>query len=299
MISIVPFNQRHEDAVLAFWQSLHPDWTWLRDRERVVDMFAEDEDVERKDYVVRSDKSVIATVFTQCVRRSGWLPSRFVHIETRPATLGSRWLEPLLEAIEGIDQRGHDTWHVINVEENLLLDLQPILELAGFSPHSKVLRVEWTGQFIRTTDAGPVLFERYAGGSLETDQAIVDLYERSFRRSRFAAPLRLQRLWKPWPGQQFREYALGWMNDSLVGLVEWGFFSGTAVMNTMAVARSCWGTGLAQALMTWVMQIILQEGHRSILGTTQSNNAASIAVQQKLGWQINRVLAHTFVRKLQ
>src|SRR5262249_40805727 len=154
----------------AFWESLHPDWTWLRDRERVMDTFAEDEDVERNDYLVRLHKSLIATVFTRCLRRSSWLPSRFVHVETRPATLRSRWLGPLLEEIQGIDQRGHETWHVINVAQNLLLDLQPILDLSGFCQHSKVLRMEWRGQFIRTTDAGPVLFERYIGGSPETDQ---------------------------------------------------------------------------------------------------------------------------------
>jgi len=92
MLSIVPFNQHDADAVLAFWQSLHPDLAWLRDHERVADAFTKDEDEERDNYLVRSDQSVIATVFTECVRRPGWLPVRFVHIETRAATLGWRWL---------------------------------------------------------------------------------------------------------------------------------------------------------------------------------------------------------------
>jgi ribosomal protein S18 acetylase RimI-like enzyme len=298
MISILPFYRKDLDAVLAFWQSLHPNWAWLNDREYIIDMFAEDEDVEQNDFVVRSNGSVIAAVFTKYLRRPGWLPTRFVQIEAQEATLGSRWLELLLEEIKNIDQRKNDIWHIVNVDTNLLPNLQPILESAGFFQHSKVLRSEWSGQFIQAVEIVPMRFERYVGGAFETDQAIVDLHECAFCRSRFATPLRLQRLWKPIPQQQFCEYVLAWTNNRLVGFIGWGFFGGTAKINSVAVAQSWRSRGLARALASQVMRIILQEGYQTILATTQSDNAASIAAQQKLGWQLNREIAHTFVREL-
>jgi len=298
MISINAFDQSELNAVLGFWQSLHPDCTWLSDREQVSEMLSEDEDIKRDDYVVRSEQDIIATVFTKVLRRRGWMPTRFLYAEVGTAALGFRWLESLLEKIREIDKGRSDTWHLINIEQEMLCILQPILESSGFFQHSRVLRSEWKGEFVRATELAQVLLERYSGGSFETDQAIVTLHECAFHQSRFAAPLCIPRLWKPWPGQQSREYVLGWNNNCLVGFAEWALVGGAAAITNVAVAPSWQGLGLAKTIAARAMQIILRDGHRSILATTQSNNTASLTTQNKLGWQVSRELAYTFVRVL-
>lgn len=298
MISILPFHRSDADPVAAFWRSLHPDWAWLNDSERLLDAFEQGDDSQCNWYVVRSANIVIATLFSRYARQANWLPTRFINIETTPESLETAWLNPLLAALAVIDGGCLGTWHVINVEENLLPHLaRPLIE-ARFIYHSKVLQTEWKGNFVGVTDPSPALLERYVGGATDVDRAIIDLHNRSFRSSRLVPPIQLDSFRKQWLGQELREYVLAWKNDRLVGYTEWGIVVGMPVINSLVVTRSCWGTGLADAIVIKAMRTILLRGHHKIVASTQSNNAASLSVQKKLGWIVSRELAHTFVRKL-
>jgi hypothetical protein len=67
----------------------------------------------------------------------------------------------------------------------------------------------------------PARLKRYAGGNLDIDQAIVDLHDRSYRRSRLGPPLDFGSLWKSEPGLSAREYVLAMEDDRVVGYCEW------------------------------------------------------------------------------
>jgi RimJ/RimL family protein N-acetyltransferase len=58
------------------------------------------------------------------------------------------------------------------------------------------------------------------------------------------------------------------------------------------------GTAVAGAVCTRAMQRLIGLGYRSLKATCRSDNAASLQVHRKLGWQVGPELERTFVRRL-
>jgi hypothetical protein len=159
--------------------------------------------------------------------------------------------------------------------------------------------MEWVGEYVPVVDLSPVHLERYGGGNLDLDQAIVDLHNRSYRWSHLVSPADLESLWKPWPGLKAREYVLAMENDRLVGYAEWFETKGNPpFINSLVAARSHWATAVAAAVGTNAMQILLERGHRKIEATVRSNNAAALRLHREFSWKVACEAAHTFVRRL-
>jgi hypothetical protein len=298
MASVSVFEQSDTDEVAALWRSLHPDWTWLDDRERLPLFFERQGVVERIRYVVRCRNVVIGTVFARCSGETDGPLTRFIDIESQHENIAAEWVDPILTSLADRDRGRPDIWHVTNVATALSFAAAPLLEAAGFVRHSRWLILEWSSEPVALVDSGAAGLRRYAGGDREIDRAIADLYNRAYHSSRMVGPADAESLWDPWPGLEMREFVLAWEGNRLVGFVEWCVNVGEAFVSNLAVARSHWGTAISSAIATRVMQLLFELGHRKVGSIVRSNNAASVRLQLKLGWKVRRELAQTFVRKL-
>lgn len=302
MTSVVPFEPSHAGQILDLWRALHPDWTWLDGPDKLAELFGTGAP-DRIGFVVQRQGTVIASVLGTCSRDKvrpadeRWPRNRWIQIETRPADVAAEWLAPILASFADADRERADIWHVVNVTGVLLPALTPLLETAGFVRHSVTMRMEWSGASVTVADPGRVRLERYAGGSRDIDRAIADLHNRSFRPARLVPPLDPERLWQPGPGPELREYVLAMENDRVVGYAEWYVTDGKPWIESLAVARSHWGTAVAAAIGTKAMQILVELGHRDLASAVRSSNAASMRLIRKLGWRIGSELVRTFVRR--
>jgi hypothetical protein len=297
--SVSAFEPGDTDEVVALWRSLHPDWTWLDDRQRLPLFFERQDDAfEQIRYVVRCREAVVATVFARCSRDANWPPKRTIHIETQPETIVAEWLDPILASFVDSDRGRPDMWHVTSPATALSGAAAPLLEAAGFVRHSNQVVMEWSSEPVAVVDPSPAHLRRYAGGDREIDRAIVDLQNRSYRPSRLMPQADVESLWDPWPGLDVREFLLAWDSDRLVGFTDWCVTGDGVFISNMAVARSHWGTRISSAIGTRTMQLLFELGHRKIETVVFSNNAASMRLHLKLGWKVERELAQTFVRKL-
>ena len=298
MASVSAFEPGDTDEVVALWRSLHPDWTWLDDRKRPPIFFERLDAFERIRYVVRCGKAVVATVFARCSSDSHWPPCRTIDIKSRPENLAAEWLDRILASFVDSDRGRPDMWHVVSPAPALSPAVGPLLEAAGFAQHSRLLIMEWNSESIALIEPGTAHLQRYTGGDREIDRAIADLHNRAYRSSRVVGPVDVERLWDPWPSQEAREFVLAWQGSRLIGFAEWCVSGGEALISNLAVARSHWGTAISSAVTTRAMQLLFELGHHKIHSVVHSNNAASMRMQLKLGWKVERELAQTFVRKL-
>jgi hypothetical protein len=294
MISVSPFEPLDADEVVALWRALHPDWKWLDDPVERNEQFQSSDAVEHSGFIVRRGQAPIASVFAIGWRHHGLALTRRVRIEARPEDIAAEWLEDVLARFLDRD-RGHGgTWHVVDLNKALSPALARHLEAAGFAPHSRLLLLEWAGDSMTLADPGRARLERYAGGNAAIDRAIIELHDRSYFRSRLVPPTALADLWKPWPGQQVREFVLAWETDRLVGYADWSVSDGEVWIDDCTSARR----GIGAAVGTKAMQLLLELGHCRIKSVAHSTNEASLLLLRKFGWKVAGELSHTFVRKL-
>jgi RimJ/RimL family protein N-acetyltransferase len=298
MASVSVFERADTEDVAALWRSLHPDWMWLDDRERLPLVFERQDAIEQIRYVVRCRKTVIGTVFARCAAEPNGPLTLFIDIQTRHENIAAEWVDPILASLADRDRGRPDMWHVTSVATALSPAAAPLLEAAGFARHSRWLIMEWNSEPIALIDPGTAHLQRYAGGYREIDRAIADLHNRAYSSSRMVGPAEGESLWDPWPGQEAREFVLAWEGNRLIGFAQWCVNGGEAFISNLAVARSHWGTAISSAIGTRAMQLLFELGHRRVESIVHSNNAASMGLQRKLGWKVAREQAHTFVRRL-
>jgi hypothetical protein len=299
MTSVFLFQKSYTDKVLALWRSVHPDLAWLDNRGHVEKVLAlRDGAIERVGFVVTRNEKAIATVFGTCLRYENWPNNRIINFVTRVEDVSEEWVSQILTALIETDRERPGTWHIAKTSAILSPALAPLLEAGGFVRHSSTIQMAWSGESAVVVDSGTANLQRYAGGSQDVDAAIVDLYNRSFRPSRLVPPRDLKSLWRSWPGLEAQEFVLAWENERLVAYAEWSVTNGEAFIASYAVARSHWGTEVGRAVGTSAMKILIDRGHRKILSTLQSNNAASMRPHLDLGWKVRSEVGTTFVRKL-
>jgi hypothetical protein len=294
MISVSPFDRSDADEVVALWRTLHPDWKWLDDPAECDEQFQSSDAVELVGFIVRRGQAAIASVFAISWRDRSLALTRRIRIQARREDIAAEWLEDALARFLDRDRGQGGTWHMAVLDKALSPALAPHLEAAGFAPHSRLLLLEWAGDSVTLADPGRARLERYAGGNAAIDRAIVELHDRSYLPSRLVPPMAVADLWKPWPGQQVREFVLAWETDRLVGYADWSVSDGEVWITDYTSAR----VGIGAAVGTKAMQLVLELGHRRIKSTVHSTNEASLLLLRTFGCKVTGELSRTFVRKL-
>jgi RimJ/RimL family protein N-acetyltransferase len=296
MLSIAPFEAHFAQPVMALWRALHPDWKWLDDPEMQAKAFEPSELFERTGFVAKREGDVVASVLGTRSLDDSWPCNRYIQIEGRPEDIAADWLDPLLADFAHLDRERPGTWQIIYPAEALWPVLAPVLAAAGFAHRASSMRMEWEGDSVAVPDPAPARFERYAGGNPDTDKAIVELHNRSYRASRVTPPTRVEHLWQVWPGLTAREYVLALEGDRLVGYAEWFVTDGKPYINSFVAARSHWGTPIGAAVGVKAMQILIELGHRKIESSVFSTNTPSMKLHLKHGWRVAGEQARTYVR---
>jgi hypothetical protein len=295
MISVSPFARSDADEVVALWRALHPDWKWLDDPAAGKELLESRDAVERAGFMVRRGQALIASVLAISWRDKSLALTRRIRIDARPEDIAAEWLEDALARFLDRDRGQTGAWHMAVLDKASSPVLAPPLEAAGFAPYSRQLLMEWAGDSVTLADSGPARLERYAGGNAQIDRAIVEVHDRSHLPARLVPPMVLADLWKPWPGQQVREFVLAWEQDRLVGYADWSVSDGEVWISDYASTR----LGIGAAVGTKAMQILLELGHRRIKSMCHSANEASVVLLlRKFGCKVTGELSRTFLRKL-
>jgi len=124
----------------------------------------------------------------------------------------------------------------------------------------------------------------YVGGDADTNHGIATLWEWAFRRDPIGPVLTPDILEDCVAHQNiWFVVARDQNNGRVVGVSEAGpdsFFSG------IAVARSHWGTSLAEALSAATMNEFITRGHTSLFSMVRKTNRASVALHERMNWNI-------------
>lgn len=140
------------------------------------------------------------------------------------------------------------------------------------------------GQAVTVPPTDKVDFAVYEGGDEALNQEIARLWEWAFRRDPIEPSLTpdiLEQMVRDSDGWFVvaREHGAG----RVVGVSESGpgnFFSG------IAVARSHWGTKVAEGLAAVTMNEFMARGHTSLHSMVRKTNRASIALHERMGWSL-------------
>ncbi|MBO6783269.1 MAG: GNAT family N-acetyltransferase [Alphaproteobacteria bacterium] len=163
---------------------------------------------------------------------------------------------------------------------------QRIVGERGFEIVMPYHNLQWQGDDspLAAPHVEGVTYEIYTGGDRSTNEQIEALWRRAFATE----PLHPD-LSPAWIETSVETLGIWYLvahdetSGRVVGLSEAGpenFFSG------IAVARSHWGTSLADALVLRSCNEFMSRGHDRLHSMTRKTNAPSLKLQDRLGWEI-------------
>lgn len=164
--------------------------------------------------------------------------------------------------------------------------VRKFVEACGFEIAMSHYTMGWKddGSGVPEPAAEGVEFVIYRGGDAARNDEVAALWQWAFRRDPIEPVLtpdvleisaRDLDIWFV--------LALETKSGRLVGLSEAGpgsFFSG------IAVARSHWGTKVAEGLSAATMEAFVERGHTEIHSMVRKTNRASVALHERMGWSI-------------
>lgn len=296
MTTIVRFETRFVDQLVAAWRAMHPEWDWFdnQDMRESLLKYADDP----LSFVVLDNDVVVGSIMGSPLNEAPGPKNRFLSIEVKPEHVDAAALERILETFAEADRGCQtDLWQIINVGSAWEAS-KAVFENAGFTLHERSFVMEWTGDVVpAVTLPEGAAFEFYTGGTPETDREITDLHARSYAAARLVPPADPATLWKPWPGLEAREYVLCREDGRLVGYSEWFITNGRPVVNSFVAARSHWGTTVGAAVGLKAMDRLFERGHRKMFSGVSSRNTASMRLHLRYGWRVANEDYHRYVRK--
>lgn len=164
--------------------------------------------------------------------------------------------------------------------------LTKFVQACGFEITMSHHTMGWEGDGTRVTcpTVDDVTFSVYEGGDAALNEGIARLWEWAFRRDPVEPVLTPDVL-----ETTVRDHD-GWFvvaqengTGRVVGISESGpgnFFSG------IAVARSHWGTKVAEGLAAHTMNAFMDRGHNALHSMVRKTNRASLALHERMGWSI-------------
>lgn len=164
--------------------------------------------------------------------------------------------------------------------------VRKFVEACGFEVVMSHHTMGWEGDStgVAVPPAVGVAFVIYQGGDAARNDEIVALWQWAFRRDPIQPVLTTEVLETSVCdfGVWF-VLALDTESGRVVGVSEAGpgnFFSG------IAVARSHWGTKVAEGLSAATMNEFIARGHTALHSMVRKTNRASIALHERMGWSI-------------
>ncbi len=161
-----------------------------------------------------------------------------------------------------------------------------LCDVVGLVPIMPYHRLKWDngGALVDVSAVEGVTMAPYAGGDPDTNAGIAAVWKSAFRSDPIEPVLTPEVL-----EEAVRTLDIWFMvareddGGRVVGLSEAGpgsYFSG------IAVARSHWGKGLADALVLATCNEFMARGINDLNSMTRTTNRPSLALQDRLGWEI-------------
>lgn len=164
--------------------------------------------------------------------------------------------------------------------------VQAFLDSSDLAPLQEHHTMGWSGEPVplAVTQADGVSLEIYEGGDVQTNEGIATLWEWAFRRDTLL-PVLTPEVLEEFAAREKVWFAVARDTGSgrVIGVSEAGpgsFFSG------IAVARSHWGTTVAEGLAAATMNEFFNRGHTSLFSMVRKTNRASVALHERMNWKI-------------
>lgn len=164
--------------------------------------------------------------------------------------------------------------------------VQAFLDSSDLSPLQEHHAMGWSGEPVplAVAQADGVSLEIYEGGDVQTNEGIATLWEWAFRRDTLLPVLTPEVLEESVARDKiWFAVARDTGNRRVVGVSEAGpgnFFSG------IAVARSHWGTRVAEGLAAMTMNAFFTRGYTSLFSMVRKTNRASVALHERMNWKV-------------
>lgn len=164
--------------------------------------------------------------------------------------------------------------------------VRAFLDSSDLVPLQEFHTMGWSGDpvplAVAQTDG--VALDIYEGGDARTNSEIATLWEWAFRRDTLL-PVLTPEVLEDCVARDKIWFAVArdTGNGQVVGVSEAGpgnFFSG------IAVARSHWGTRVAEGLAAVTMNAFFTRGHTSLFSMVRKTNRASVALHERMNWKV-------------
>jgi GNAT superfamily N-acetyltransferase len=136
----------------------------------------------------------------------------------------------------------------------------------------------------------------YRGGDAGIEAAIVDLHRRAYRGRKGLPALTSEEVRRQSKTPGFA-HVLMFDVERLVGQATGFVHDAQYVVDSLAVARSHWGTGASDALLSAMARHGMDAGCQRIVGLTEESNRASRALMERLGFEPKEYIRR-FLRRI-
>lgn len=161
------------------------------------------------------------------------------------------------------------------------------LRAVGFESRGENLVYERDTVLTWPPRTGPWSIREYAGDDPACDAAIAELHARSYRRQ-FGVPALSPDAVRQWVTRSGTTCLLAEDGGRVVGCALVNVMGPMAWVGSITVARSHWGTGLADAVHDAVVMVARRQGAERVGGAAHPDNHASQRLMERNGMRVTR-----------
>lgn len=171
-------------------------------------------------------------------------------------------------------------------------DTAGFFEKTGFVPEEDVLRLEWNGDAYSYKEVPGLSLHLYDSTCLDDriNDELADFYNRAYAN---------EELCTLFTGEHIRRLISDddiWMiyaRDAATGqIAAYTEGTNTSLFSGIAVLRPWWGTGLAEWIGGYTVDLYRERGFDTLWCIARRSNAASIRLQKRMGWHVTGPCPH-------
>ncbi|OSQ42496.1 GNAT family N-acetyltransferase [Thalassospira sp. MCCC 1A01428] len=176
--------------------------------------------------------------------------------------------------------------HQVALLNEISLPATGFFKKTGFVAEDDMVQLAWDGDDYSYKEVPGLSFHLYDASCLDDkiDDELANFYNRAYAN---------EQLGVAFTGAKIRRLITSddvWMvyarDDASGQIAAYTEGTRTSLFSGVAVLRPWWGTGLAQWIIGYTMDLYRERGFDALWSITRRRNAASIRLQKRLGWHI-------------
>ncbi|MFH1805616.1 MAG: GNAT family N-acetyltransferase [Pseudomonadota bacterium] len=182
--------------------------------------------------------------------------------------------------------------HQVAMLSEKSIDTAGFFEKTGFAPEEDVVRLEWKGDLYSYKEVPGLTLHFYDHSCLndKVNDELAEFYNRAYAN---------EGLCTRFTGEHIRRLITdddAWMlyarDDATGQIAAYTECTNTPLFSGIAVLRPWWGTGLAEWIGGYTVDLYRERGFDSLWCIARRSNAASIRLQKRMGWHVTGPCPH-------